>query len=59
MVSDPKVLRERAIRYRTKAAELRARAKHLGSTSGEEFLDMARDYDEMADQLEAIAGDFR
>jgi len=59
MVSDPEALRERAIRYRKKAAELRERAERARPGIVEDFLRMATDYDEMADQLEAIARDFR
>ena len=60
MVSEPpprETLGARAVRCRAKAARLRERAKLLGPGIAQELLDMAKDYDGIADLLESLASD--
>ncbi len=59
MVSDPETLRAKAEQYRQKAAELRLRAKTLRVETGRDFRGIAADYEELANQLDALARDAR
>lgn len=58
MAADREALPARVTRYREKAAELRERIKRSPALK-QDFLKLAQEYEDMADQLEAIANDFR
>jgi len=55
MASDPETLRAQIARYQAKATDLRQRAEQFaGERVAAVFALIARNYDEMAAQLEAI-----
>ena len=56
MASDREELRTRATRFREKAAELRDHIKRSPALK-QDFLKLAQEYENLADQLEGIARD--